>query len=321
MTETRRLYRSNNAVIAGVCSGIADYFGVSTTLIRVIAAVLLVVGLGAPTVVYLVLVLVLPKRPTDYSSYVDVDPISFKQARASAPVPPAGAQAASRDAGPACPTSSSSPGAGYSAAYCTTANARAQDENPKQRRYTFAVLCGMLLVAIGFGNLLGRFIPTIHWWTFWPLLVVALGISHLCTCAPGPGRRTPARVLDGIAIMVFGLMLLAITLGVLDWGIFRLCLDLWPALLAIAGVAVVGVGMRSSVVRCVASLLLVAYLIFVSAYWLMGANRLYDYQVVPDITETVQTDDALTNSIQVVGLGQGSAPGGYVGAWPLGEGV
>ena len=31
----RRLYRSNNGMIAGVCGGIADYFGWDPTLVRV----------------------------------------------------------------------------------------------------------------------------------------------------------------------------------------------------------------------------------------------------------------------------------------------
>lgn len=30
----RRLYRSNNGMIAGVCGGIADYFGWDPTLVR-----------------------------------------------------------------------------------------------------------------------------------------------------------------------------------------------------------------------------------------------------------------------------------------------
>lgn len=31
----KRLYRSNNGMIAGVCGGIADYFGWDPTLVRV----------------------------------------------------------------------------------------------------------------------------------------------------------------------------------------------------------------------------------------------------------------------------------------------
>ena len=36
MEEPKRLYRSNNGMIAGVCAGIADYFGWDPTLVRVL---------------------------------------------------------------------------------------------------------------------------------------------------------------------------------------------------------------------------------------------------------------------------------------------
>ena len=35
MEEPKRLYRSNNGMIAGVCAGIADYFGWDPTLVRI----------------------------------------------------------------------------------------------------------------------------------------------------------------------------------------------------------------------------------------------------------------------------------------------
>jgi phage shock protein C len=59
-----RLYRdTENARIAGVCAGIADYFGVKRRMVR-LAAVLCLVFFFVPTfIAYLVLTFVLPKRP------------------------------------------------------------------------------------------------------------------------------------------------------------------------------------------------------------------------------------------------------------------
>ena len=67
MTEGRRLTRSKNKMIAGVCAGIAEYFGWDTTLFRVVFVVVSILSVAFPgIVVYLVLWVVMP-RPDDAS--------------------------------------------------------------------------------------------------------------------------------------------------------------------------------------------------------------------------------------------------------------
>ena len=57
----RRLYRSEtNRMMAGVCGGLADYFNVDATLIRVIFVVVAVLSGGAGAVVYGVMWLLVP---------------------------------------------------------------------------------------------------------------------------------------------------------------------------------------------------------------------------------------------------------------------
>ena len=56
------LMRSSNAMIAGVCAGLAEYFDVDTTLMRIIAAIcLFATGLVPFTVVYFVMMIIMPK--------------------------------------------------------------------------------------------------------------------------------------------------------------------------------------------------------------------------------------------------------------------
>ncbi|MBP3586285.1 MAG: PspC domain-containing protein [Paludibacteraceae bacterium] len=56
------LMRSSNAMIAGVCAGLAEYFDVDTTLMRIIAAIFLfATGLLPFTVVYFVMMIIMPK--------------------------------------------------------------------------------------------------------------------------------------------------------------------------------------------------------------------------------------------------------------------
>lgn len=61
--ENKRLYRSRNQrMIAGVCGGIAEYFNVDPTIIRLIA-VILAFGVGTGILAYLICALVIPDAP------------------------------------------------------------------------------------------------------------------------------------------------------------------------------------------------------------------------------------------------------------------
>jgi phage shock protein C len=59
----KRLYRSrNDRKLAGVCGGIAEYYGWDPTLVRVAWVVLTLLG-GSGILIYLVMWLVMPESP------------------------------------------------------------------------------------------------------------------------------------------------------------------------------------------------------------------------------------------------------------------
>lgn len=61
--KPRKLYRSRkDKMIAGVCAGLADYFGMDPTWMRLIFVVFFLAG-GSAFLVYLVLWLVVPLEP------------------------------------------------------------------------------------------------------------------------------------------------------------------------------------------------------------------------------------------------------------------
>ncbi len=63
MAQTRRLYRSRtNRKLAGVCGGLAEYFNMDATLMRVLFVVLTVFG-GSGLLLYLVLWIIVPVAP------------------------------------------------------------------------------------------------------------------------------------------------------------------------------------------------------------------------------------------------------------------
>jgi phage shock protein PspC (stress-responsive transcriptional regulator) len=61
-TGTRRLTRNTgDAMIGGVCAGVADYLGLDVTLVRVLAVLGAIFGLGSLVVAYVVAWLLMPQ--------------------------------------------------------------------------------------------------------------------------------------------------------------------------------------------------------------------------------------------------------------------
>ena len=61
MDERKRLYKSrNNKMICGVCAGIADYFNIDPSIVRVLWAVLALAA-GTGVLAYIACAIILPR--------------------------------------------------------------------------------------------------------------------------------------------------------------------------------------------------------------------------------------------------------------------
>ncbi|MBL8931859.1 MAG: PspC domain-containing protein [Kineosporiaceae bacterium] len=81
MTNTpasRSLRRSDNRMIAGVCSGIAEYLGVDTTLVRVLTVVFALFG-GAAVPIYLAAWVIMPDPRGDMIAARFVERLNAKR--------------------------------------------------------------------------------------------------------------------------------------------------------------------------------------------------------------------------------------------------
>ncbi len=59
----KKLYRSTtDKMIAGVCGGLAEYFEIDSTLVRILFLALLIFG-GGGVLIYIIMWIVVPKRP------------------------------------------------------------------------------------------------------------------------------------------------------------------------------------------------------------------------------------------------------------------
>lgn len=64
-SKPRQVYRSrDNKMIAGVCAGLAEYFNIDVTIVRLAYVLLTLASIGIGIVAYFVMVLVFPEKPT-----------------------------------------------------------------------------------------------------------------------------------------------------------------------------------------------------------------------------------------------------------------
>lgn len=60
----KKLYRSNNRMLAGVCAGLAEYMNVDPTIIRLAYAALTLFTAGFPgLILYVIMMIIVPEAP------------------------------------------------------------------------------------------------------------------------------------------------------------------------------------------------------------------------------------------------------------------
>ena len=63
--ETKKLTRSNEKMLAGVCAGIAEYFDIDSTLVRVCYVASSFFFAGFPgLLLYIILMIIMPQKET-----------------------------------------------------------------------------------------------------------------------------------------------------------------------------------------------------------------------------------------------------------------
>ncbi len=141
--NSRKLYRSRkDKMIGGVAGGLAEYFDIDPTLVRIIFVVTLFIG-GGGFLAYIILWIVVPEEPY---VFVTPDTSSAQSAggEASNPIPP------------------QQPPEFYEARH--------------QKRRNIG---GAILIVIGVLFLMDNLVPRFHFGDFWPLILIAVGVGLL----------------------------------------------------------------------------------------------------------------------------------------------
>ena len=207
--EQARLKRVRDGRIGGVCGGIATYLKTDPDMVRMIAVLLTVLTVGALSVVYLVLWLVLPIEQ-EHAGEVRMEPdaISSEVYGAVAGVPSRQAQ----------------PGLG-AVVYLAMA-------------IGIAVLVAVMSIVLS--GIATRFEPV----QFWPLAIIAVGIARMVIPDAGGHHVVPVAV--GAMLFFVGLVALLVSLGLAQLRVEAWIAQGMPLLLATAGLLLLGQGLDSA---------------------------------------------------------------------------
>ncbi|SFU38534.1 PspC domain-containing protein [Butyrivibrio sp. M55] len=64
--EKKRIYKSNDRKICGVCGGLAEFFGIDPTIVRLVYAIL-ALTYGSGLLIYIIAAIIMDDKP-DYIS-------------------------------------------------------------------------------------------------------------------------------------------------------------------------------------------------------------------------------------------------------------
>lgn len=149
--EPKRLYRSKtDRQISGVCGGLAQYFGVDSTLVRLVFLLMLIFG-GSGFIIYIIMAIVVPEEGSTARTPDEVIHANTQELADKA-----------RDFGKGIElgaSSSSSP---------DTARTGQQG----------ALIFGLILIVLG-GMFLMQNLLRINFSQFWPLILIVIGIAML----------------------------------------------------------------------------------------------------------------------------------------------
>lgn len=134
-------------MIAGVCGGIAEYFDIDSTLVRLLTVLIMLIG-GAGVFAYIIAWIIVPKNPDQISDK------AFKKRENIKEKIKNGAKDIIKEV-----------------------KEHFESEEPSHKSIkNKRILGGIIVIAIGLIFLLNGFFPWVGWNKLWPVILIAVGI-------------------------------------------------------------------------------------------------------------------------------------------------
>lgn len=164
---SNRLYRSRiDRTIAGVCSGLAKYFDIDTTIVRVLFVISIFIG-GGGIIAYIILWIVVPEEQIIFQSAAQ-----DSQTHQSDSDSEKSNSNSNQD-------SSKFDSSNFNAEINQKVNYAANEINKilDEARSNKKVLGGTILILLGVLFLLDNLLPYFDFGDYWPIILIALGVG------------------------------------------------------------------------------------------------------------------------------------------------
>ena len=73
MNERQLCKISNRGKVSGVCAGLAQFFGMDVTIIRLLWVLAIFFGVGSPIIIYIIMAIILPEYDPDSVPFEEYD--------------------------------------------------------------------------------------------------------------------------------------------------------------------------------------------------------------------------------------------------------
>ena len=209
----KRVCRSSNATVGGVCAGLADRFDLDPIVVRILAVFITILTAGLGLVAYIVLWARLPRGRESVAPY-EVTPESAES---------------SMFGNVDCAT-------GRIVGECRESNVSGMSLLAR-----LAVAVGLVLLFLLVSFNVSPLVQGTEWWQFWPIAFMMAGLFLIVI--PVPTRREAAWHALGIVVTSAAATALPISLGIMSWQTVPLTFSqLW--ILLVLAVILFAIGMH-----------------------------------------------------------------------------
>jgi phage shock protein C len=170
----KTLYRSKgDRMIGGVCAGLADYFELDPTVVRLLAVLAAVLSSGAAIIAYLVMWVAVPEQGGSPEK-------GYPMSDEAAPAPPANQAGAAGTPGVPPPPPGPAPAAPVEPGPRSVSEVApplpVAPPRPPASRGRGPIWVGLALVFVGVVLLIQLFVPWVRLWEFWPVILIVWGL-------------------------------------------------------------------------------------------------------------------------------------------------
>lgn len=211
MAAEKQLYRKRDSALAGVCSGLADYFDADVLVVRILAVLVTLATFSLGAFAYLAMWAVVPLEPVQAVPYEVLPENATSDIRGDQPSAPANGGD----------------------------NARQPQTISAGSRIGMAIALVLLFFFASFN--FAPMVPGTQWWQFWPLAPLIVGL--LLVVIPARTKYEGAWHALGIVVTALAAMLVPMSVGIVSWETLPLGLQRFWWLL-VAAVALFAYGMK-----------------------------------------------------------------------------